>query len=284
MRSEWKRPDFKEELEEGVRRIRLDVCYDGTLFQGFQSQANKTSVEDALEEAIESLTGEKAKIFASGRTDSGVHALSQTCHFDTRSKIAIEKFPLALNAHLKDGVKVMRAIETDGSFHSRFSALAREYRYYMKFYKNYTVFNKNRALSLPFEINEETVSVLNKMAFLVKGERDFSFLSLREDEGKSLKRDIYVSEFYMDGEFLVYRIIGNAFLYHQVRSIVGTIIDTYRKSEDKSEAIKKFKSITENKKRTNEVSTIPPYGLYFYRTIYDEEEWKTLSYEIENER
>lgn len=283
MRSEWKRPEFKEVLQDGVHRIVLELSYDGTRFSGYQAQDNNNGVEDHLEAALFSLLGQEVKVFASGRTDSGVHAISQTCHFDTISNISVERFPMAINAHLSNSyVKVMSAREADGSFHSRFSALAREYHYYMKFNKNHTIFDNNRALAIPFAITKENVAILNRMAEIVKGEKDFAFLSLKEDYGKSTKRDIYISEFYIKGDYLVYRIVGNAFLYHQVRSIVGTILETFRKSENREEAVENFRKITENKKRTNKVFTAPPYALYFYKTIYDEEEWKILSSDIEN--
>lgn len=283
MRSDWKRPEFKVVLPSSIRRICLDVCYDGTPFSGFQSQKNKNAVEDYLEEAIFSLTKERVKVFASGRTDSGVHAFSQVCHFDTQSHIPIERFSFAINAHLKTPfIKVMNAIEVDGSFHSRYSALAREYRYYMKFNKNHTVFDNNRILAIPFEANDENLETLNRMASCIKGERDFSYLKLKEDEGKSAKRDIYVSEFFIENNILVYRIVGNAFLYHQVRSIVGTILNTFIKAKTSTSAIENFLKITENKKRENCIFLAPPFGLYFYRTIYDEKEWASLSKEIES--
>lgn len=283
MRRDWKRPDFKETLGEGIRRIVLSVSYDGTHFSGYQSQNNDNGVEDHLEKALCSLLQKEVKLFASGRTDSGVHALSQTCHFDTDSKIPAERFPLAINAHLQTPfIKVMSAYETDGSFHSRFSALAREYHYYMKFNKNHTVFDNARVLPIPFDITKKNLDSLNKLAECVKGERDFAFLSLKEDATKSTKRDIYISEFYEKDGYLVYRIVGNAFLYHQVRSIIGTILEVFKKSENDEIAVENFRKISENKRRTNKVYTSPPYALYLFRTIYDEEEWKMLAADIEN--
>lgn len=279
MRKDWHRKEQENTLEEGKRRIVLSVSYDGMLFNGWQAQEDKSAVQDKVEEAILNCTGETVHLFASGRTDSGVHALSQTCSFDTSSTIPAERMKYAINANLPDGVKIMESHEADGFFHARFSSLAREYRYYLKERDNCTVFDENRVWGIK---GMSDIDLLNALAKMLLGERDFAFLSLKEDEGKSTFRDIYKSEFYKSGDYTVYRIVGNAFLYHQVRSIVGTIIKVAIKEKDIQKAKASFDAIINQKKRSNAIFTAPPYGLYFYRTVYSEEEWKELSKDIEN--
>lgn len=279
MRKDWKRPLEENSLEEGKRRIVLSVSYEGTRFNGWQAQDDKKGVQDVIERAILNITGEEVRLVASGRTDSKVHAISQTCNFDTASDIPIEKFPLAINSQLPQGVKVMSAREENGYFSSRFSALAREYRYYIKQANLVTPFEEERVWGIR---HKASLKNLNQLAKLIEGEHDFAFLSLKEDEGKSTKRDIYVSEFYKEGEYMVYRIVGNAFLYHQVRSLVGTLVETERRTSSLKEAKELLEKIMNSKERNNNVFTAPPYGLYFYKTVYDESEWEELASKIEN--
>lgn len=278
MRKDWNRKTVDDKLEDGQKRVILSVSYDGTLFNGWQSQESKDAVQDALEEAILEITGENVHIYASGRTDSGVHAISQICHFDTFTHIPSERLKYAINAHLKKGVRVSYSKETDGRFHARFSSLAREYRYYIKEMDKCTVFDENRVWGVN---GVPEIDMLNSIARLIEGEHDFAFLSLKEDDGKSTKRDIYKSEFFEEKGYIIYRIIGNAFLYHQVRSLVGTIVKIAKKYKSKDEAKQAFLSIMAETKRSNVIFTAPPYGLYFYNTVYNEDEWKVLSKDIE---
>ena len=99
-------------------RILLTVCYDGTNFNGYQIQPNKRTVEEVLNSAIFSLTGERVKSIASGRTDSGVHALAQKVHFDTNSKIPPKNFAPALNSILPSDVKIVSSKKVDDNFNA----------------------------------------------------------------------------------------------------------------------------------------------------------------------
>ena len=278
MRKDWGKRGVNDTLENGQKRIVLSVSYNGVFFQGWQSQENGLGVQDVLERAIKKITNENVRLFASGRTDTGVHAISQTCHFDTFSTIPSDRIKFAINTNIDSGVKVMESYEVDGTFHSRFSALAREYHYVIKEKDKCNVFDDKRVWGVK---NVPDIHALNALAKKIEGEHNFSFLSLKEDNGKSKYRDIYKSEFYQENDRIVYRIIGNAFLYHQVRSIVGTIIKICLKGRDIELAIDNLKNIMKENKRSNAIFTAPPYGLYFYRTVYNETEWKNLARDIE---
>ena len=100
-----------------MRNIKLTIEYDGKEFNGWQKQPNKLNIQGNIERAIETITGEKVDLNASGRTDAGVHAIAQVANFKTNSTLPIEKWPLALNANLKKSIRIKDAKEVDLRFH-----------------------------------------------------------------------------------------------------------------------------------------------------------------------
>ena len=127
-RCDWRRPDL-EPLDSSLRRIRMTVSYHGSNYSGWQRQVNATSVAQIIEEKVLEMIGEQVEVIGSGRTDSGVHALGQVCHMDiTNKRIQAEKFSLALNRLLPKDIRIMESSEVDGSFHARYTTMARMYR------------------------------------------------------------------------------------------------------------------------------------------------------------
>ena len=112
-----------------MRRIHLIVEYDGTAYAGWQRQANAMTVQEKLERAIRKLTGEELCVSGASRTDAGVHALGQSAHFDTESRIPADKFSFALNTMLPPDIRVTRSEEVPLEFHARFSTKGKRYRY-----------------------------------------------------------------------------------------------------------------------------------------------------------
>ena len=112
-----------------MRRIQLIVEYDGTNYAGWQRQANALAVQQVLEERLKKLTGEAIVLHGASRTDAGVHALGQSAHFDTESRIPGEKFSYALNALLPRDIRVRESRDVPSDFHARFSTKGKRYRY-----------------------------------------------------------------------------------------------------------------------------------------------------------
>ena len=112
-----------------MRRIHLIVEYDGTNYAGWQRQSNAMTVQEKLERAVLRLTGEEVCVSGASRTDAGVHALGQSAHFDTQSRIPAEKFSFALNTMLPPDIRVVRSEEVSMAFHARFSGRGKRYRY-----------------------------------------------------------------------------------------------------------------------------------------------------------
>src|SRR5690606_26150209 len=113
------------------RNIRLIIEYDGTAYHGWQSKDNAVTVQDTVTAAVCKLTGESCTITGSSRTDAGVHALGYVCNFFTESSIPADKFSFALNTILPADIKVIHSEEVPQDFHSRFSARAKKYLYYI---------------------------------------------------------------------------------------------------------------------------------------------------------
>lgn len=269
-RDDWRRPDV-EPVAEGLRRIKLTVSYDGTMYHGWQSQNNAVSVQQRLTEVLEEVTKESIFVQGSGRTDCGVHALAQVCHFDTSSRIEASKFATILNTKLEKSIRVLSSEEPEGIFHARFTTMSREYWYLIKRMKDMLPFDESRYCFLK-ELPD--VEILNEYASLLFGTHDFTTFASARDECPSKVRDIYVSEWTLEKDsfgysVLKYRVAGNAFLYHQVRSMVGTMIEAAVKGLTKEE----FKAKLDKKDRKEAFRTASSSGLYLAKIGYDEDEY-----------
>lgn len=270
-RTDWRRPPLLP-LEEGVRRIRMTVAYDGQHYNGWQRQTNGTGVSERIEQEIQNITGEKINLVGSGRTDSGVHALAQVCHFDTfNQKIDGKVFAIALNSLLPKDIRVMESVEVDGTFHSRYTAMGRTYRYYVKQEKEMTPFDIKQVIKVR---KFPDIDVLNTYSAYIQGTHDFTTFTAQGDTSLSRCRDVYESYWaYEEDRFgmkvLTYTISGNAFLYKMIRSLVGTMLEF----AEKGYTADFFKETLESRDRRRSGKTAPPWGLYFYAISYDPEQY-----------
>ena len=191
MRSDWNRPSEYSLPGEGERRIMLRLSYDGSEYHGWQSQGDVVSVQNVLSEVLSRILGSDVTVFGSGRTDAGVHALSQVCHFDTVSSIAPEKYSVILNTNLPKSIRILSSAEAPEGFHARFTTMSREYWYLVKDNRNMLPWDDKHVLgvkSLP------DISLLNEYAHLLFGTHDFTTFASARDISESKTRDIYVSE------------------------------------------------------------------------------------------
>ncbi len=270
-RTDWRRPPLAP-LEEGIRRIRMTVAYDGQHYNGWQRQTNGVGISERIEQEIQNMIGEKVKLVGSGRTDSGVHALGQVCHFDTfNQKIDGKVFAIALNRLLPTDIRIMESREVDGTFHSRYTAMGRKYRYYIKLEKEMTPFDMKQVAKVR---KFPTIELLNAYAAYIQGTHDFTTFTAIGDKSLSRWRDIYESywSFEVDrfgSKVLIYTISGNAFLYKMIRSLVGSMLEFAEKGLDATV----FKDVMDSHDRKRSGKTAPPWGLYFYAISYDSEEY-----------
>jgi tRNA pseudouridine38-40 synthase len=246
-----------------TRRIAIEVQYDGTLYNGWQIQNSGRTVQGEIERAIEVLTKEKTRTIASGRTDSGVHAMGQIVHFDTQSTIALQRFCIGLNGILPRDIAVKNAYRVNSDFHARFDAVERTYRYLIH----------NNPLRSPFMIyramwvhEKLDIDYLNMVLGLLIGEKDYtSFCKKRESKNISTVRRITSVNARKKGDLVSIEITGNAFLHNMIRIIVGTVVDMNKNRADPSV----LADIIASHDRDCSGITAPPYGLYLVKVRYE---------------
>jgi tRNA pseudouridine38-40 synthase len=235
-------------------------------------QDNAPTVEGALEEILEQTLGNRVIVEGSGRTDSGVHALGQVAHFDTDNQsIPAKAFPFILNSKLPHGIRVMECHEADGRFHARFTAMAREYKYFVKEADQMFPFDAGYVKMVR---HFPPLELLQSYAGLIFGTHDFTTFTASGDLCPSKWRDIYASDWRIEkdrfgSDVLIYTICGNAFLYHMVRSLVGTQLEFAAKGL----SAEQFAAVLHAKERCQCGRTAEACGLYLNRISYDPEEY-----------
>lgn len=273
-RSDWRRPS-EFSAAEGRRRVALELSYNGREFNGWQAQDDAISVQETLKKATERLIGEDkhVEVVGSGRTDSGVHAYGQVAHveFDDCS-IPEKAFLHGLNAFLPTSVRIRRSWDVDPSFHARYSAMAREYRYFCKVSHGHDSFSEGLVTPLR---SFPDMELLNSYARQLVGTHDFTTFASARDICPSKVRDIYEAGFTwttsMYGEqLLCFRIVGNAFLYHMVRSLVGTMLEMGHNGRSEQD----FAQVLAAADRSRAGKTAPSDGLYLWRVSYDPDEYQ----------
>ena len=270
-RSDWNRPAL-EPIEEGKRRIKLIVSYDGTPYSGWAFQETVPTVVAALQKAIYTMIREEVEVIGSGRTDSGVHARYQVCHFDiTHPNIGSKRFKPALNSLLPPSIRILEAEEVDSTFHARYTTMGRTYRYYFKREEELLGFDENRVAKLKVFPD---FTLLEGYAKILIGTHDFTTFGAASDKSTSTVRDIYESYWKMETDrfgydLLTYTITGNAFLHKMVRSLTGSMLQF----ANRGDSVESFSERLAAKDRFLAGRTAPACGLYLYRITYDEEEY-----------
>ena len=244
-----------------MRRIRTIISYDGTNYVGWQVQPNGISVQELLEKALNELTGETIRVEGSGRTDSGVHARAQVAHFETNARMSADKFAVAMNMHLPPDIRVLYSEECGADFHARFSAKRKEYAYTVQLGLHADVFTRTTALHLHYMPD---IDAMQQAAQAVLGTHDFNGFKCTGSAMENTVRTVTKSEWVRNGNYLVYRVEGNGFLYNMVRILVGTMLEIgsgKRPVTDVQKAI-------ETGKRSDAGATAPAHGLCLVRVVY----------------
>jgi tRNA pseudouridine38-40 synthase len=245
------------------RRIAIAVQYEGTSFNGWQSQLGGRTVQDEIERAIRILLKEETRVVASGRTDSGVHALGQIVHFDTDSDINLQRLCIGMNGILPRDVSVINGYAVPPDFHARFGAVKREYRYLIHNHPLRSPFMINRAMWVHEALD---LAYLRAVATRCTGEMDFSsFCRKREAHKRSTVRRINRIDVDRDGDQVRIEIEGNAFLHNMVRILVGTMVEMHRKQADPESV----RDIIAAHDRDSSGATAPPWGLYLLAVTYE---------------
>ena len=240
----------------------MTIQYDGTSLYGWQAQSDERTVQGDIEAALKKIfKNQKINLIGSGRTDAGVHALGQVANIKIDSNMDVQEFINAVNGNIGNDINILTCDEVDINFNSRFSAIKREYEYRTS--NIYSPINRRYVCHLKDDLN---LKELNRCAKLVLGEHDFTQLSKKNDEIKNKICMIYISNWEKNNNQLVYNIVGNRFLHHMVRYLVGMMIEVAYKH--RSISIDDFKNILNGKKRIN-LYKAPAKGLYLKSVYYD---------------
>lgn len=201
-------------------RIKGIVSYDGSHYQGFQDQkkANIKTIQGEIERLLSYICNSPITIFASGRTDRGVHAFNQVFHFDLNVDRDLSHLKYALNRMLPRDILIKSLEVVSDDFHARYSATRKHYRYIIDRVRN--PFNINYALFYDRKIDEK---LLNEGIKLFLGEHDFiNFCSNKEED--AYVRNIYQFTYHYENNQLIFDIIGSGFKRYMVRMIIGTLL------------------------------------------------------------
>ena len=204
--------------------FRITLAYDGTDFVGWQRQANGISIQGLIEDALAKLDGRAVAVAGAGRTDSGVHALGQVAAFTLERSMPAEAVVRALNAHLPDAIRVTTADEVPASFHPRFAAQSKTYRYRILNTEVASPFERRYAWHVPGALD---VAAMNEAARMLEGEHDFAAFQAAGSDVASTVRVITSSRMTETG-LLAYEVTGGGFLRHMVRTSVGTLVEIGR--------------------------------------------------------
>ncbi|MEE9369086.1 MAG: tRNA pseudouridine(38-40) synthase TruA [Pontiella sp.] len=244
-------------------RYKMKVSYDGTNYFGWQVQPRHRSVQGEIEKLLAEMTNQKhVRLESSGRTDTGVHARAQMAHFDLQKPIQTKYFQRGLNAQLDRDIRIVTLEKADPDFHARFSAVGKEYRYFI--YNGLIVPPTKRLYRLQ-EGRPLDIERMREAAAYLVGTHDFApFAANRKVPIKDTVRTI--TSFYVrkHGADITLEVQGNGFLYKMVRGLAGFLVHVGMGRLEPEDALE----ILEHGTRTAKVQTAQPHGLFLWKVFY----------------
>ena len=250
------RPDSQQ------RRVAISVEYDGSGYRGWQTQAHDTQVvQTKIEQALSKIAAEPISVTCAGRTDSGVHASSQVCHFDTYAIRDPYNWVMGVNSQLPGDISVAWALEVDPSFHARFGALSRQYVYLIKCSLSRSALLKNVVTLTHQRLDPQLMAVAARSLI---GTYDFNAFRSAQCQAKMSVRSVTRLSVHYHDQLIAVHAEANGFLQHMVRNIVGVLMAIGAKEQPTSWV----KHVLASKDRTKGGVTAPSHGLYFLGPTY----------------
>lgn len=243
----------------------MRIEFDGRDYSGFQRQTNVPSVQGALEHAATPLSKEPVIFHSAGRTDAGVHALGLVVHADLTTRLSASKLVAAMNGLLRDeAVSVLDIRETSDTFHARFSAYARRYRYLILNRQAPPAVNRGRCWHVPRPLD---VTTMREAAARLIGHHDFTSFRSTHCQSRSPVKTLSRLSVRRSRELIIITAHAPSFLHHQVRNLTGTLVDvgTGRRTAAS------ISDILEARDRRAAGATAPAEGLYFEQVWYPSE-------------
>lgn len=244
-----------------MKRVKLEIAYDGTGYHGWQIQPHAITVEGVINEKLSELCGTDVQVIGASRTDAGVHAYGNVAVFDTESPIPAERFALALNRLLPSDIRIQRSYQVPDSFHPRHCDSIKTYQYHI--YNSKIALPTNRLYSYHFHWDLNLEAMREAAAYLV-GEHDFKSFCSSKTQVKDTTRTIYSLELEQVEKEVLLTVRGNGFLYNMVRIITGTLLQVgtgHYKPKD-------IREMLESKDRTKAGACAPAHGLFLVGIHY----------------
>ncbi|RMF89714.1 MAG: tRNA pseudouridine(38-40) synthase TruA [Nitrospinota bacterium] len=245
-----------------MRNIKMTLEYDGTAYHGWQIQQEQPTIQQVVEEALSTILNTPTRVFASGRTDAGVHALAQVAHFRTESPIPLPSLLRGVNSLLPPDIAVKEMVEVPDDFHARYSARGKIYKYQILTGPLPSAFLHRYAWHIPRPLD---LSAMEKAARLLEGTHDFTSFRGRKCMAPSPVRTISRIWFSSSPPLLTIFFQANAFLKHMVRNLVGTLVEVGLGKRAPTD----IPRILAGRDRRLAGRTAPPQGLFLVKVLYD---------------
>lgn len=250
-----------------MRHLKLTIAYDGTEYVGWQVQTNGISIQQKLEEAWNSITGETIRITASGRTDKGVHARGQVCSLATESPLSHRDLLRALNAETPFDMAVLSVEPAREGFHAIYDAVEKTYYYQLQYGRIEDPLRRRFSWFVPRELD---VQAMREAARHLVGTLDFASFQSAGAERSTTVRTIRQLDLDDDHQppfpGLKITVTADGFLYKMVRNIVGSLVAVGRGTEPPAWLL----WVLQQKNRQAAGQTAPPHGLFLLRVVYDD--------------
>jgi len=252
-------------------RLALGIEYDGTDWQGWQTQLSRQTVQDVLESAIAEFTQQKHQTICAGRTDAGVHALGQVVHLDTVIDRPAWNWVRGLNALLPETIAVKWAQPVSDTFHARFSARSRTYVYRIFSHPVRAPFYSRQAV---WVFQPLDLQAMQAAARVLMGTHDFSAFRSSECQAQSPVRTLSAvgittsaraQPMGPDAQMIECRFQANAFLHHMVRNMVGSLLEVGKGQR----SVQWLSDVLASRDRTKAAKTAPAHGLCLEWVEYD---------------
>ena len=213
-----------------MRNVRLDICYDGTRYRGWQRLAsNDNTIQAKLETALSRILGESIEITGSGRTDAGTHAVCQVANFHCDSTMPADEILQQLRMYLPEDIGIYSCKNVSPRFHARLNARTKTYRYRVWNSQKPCVFDRKYVYLCTDSFD---LTAMQMAAAWFIGTHDFSAFCANKNMKKSTVRSIVSFEIQQTEDEIVFWVTGNGFLHHMVRIMVGTLLEVGRGERD----------------------------------------------------
>lgn len=245
-----------------MRNLLLTIRFLGTAYHGWQIQENAVTVQEKLQSALKTVTGETPEIKGCSRTDTGVHASRFCVSVKTESRIPCDRLPIALNVNLPKDIGVLSCIEVPLDFHARYDAKGKRYVYKILNTPLRDPFHEGLALHYTRPIDE---NVLNDACKAYIGTHDFAAFCSSGSSVTDTVRTVFDATVHREGDIVFFTVSADGFLYNMVRIMVGTLLGI---TEGKISA-DDIPNIISSADRSRAGITAPPQGLYLDEVFYD---------------